>query len=272
MPFEQLNLSDSTTMWFQRPPEMSDSDWKEYKAYLEVNPHEAHVFQDTQDDPTLRRESFVKDTLANYYWSRIEGGDDATIGRLNALNSDRELAHIFQEIDRNGPQVAQKYMFNENLMMKISKKMGGVPSEVRPEIKSLQKSPMTIHEACQMGSMSALENFLGNASVTEHPDSVDKHDRKGISPLAYAVGAGRLPLVKKLIEKKANPASCDSAGNSGIHYAAGYGRKDVLEYLITMKGDVNKKNNDGKTPADWAVKNKQSATQKVLEGKGGKTS
>merc|ERR1712183_819764 len=133
-------------------------------------------------------------------------------------------------------------------------------------------SPMTIHEACQMGSMSALESFLGNASVTEHPDKVDLHDRKGISPLAYAVGAGRLPLVKKLIGAKADPASCDSAGNSGTHYAAGYGRKDVLEYLLTLKGDVNKKNNDGKTPTDWAVKNKQSATQKVLARKGGKTS
>lgn len=44
--------------------------------------------------------------------------------QLRALQEDPELAHVFQDIWRNGKEAAQKHYQDANLMLKISKKLG----------------------------------------------------------------------------------------------------------------------------------------------------
>merc|ERR1712013_516893 len=170
------------------------------------------------------------------------------------------------------PYASQKYMNTEQLMLKISKKMGGIPADVKPALTNLRKTPLTPWESCKMGATKAVDEWLADPVTKEQPDGVDDKDHKGITALAYAVGADRLPIVKSLVGKKADVGNCDTNGNTAVHYAAGYGRKEVLDYLLGVKGDANKKNSDGKTPLDLAIKNNQAATQKALEAKGGKKS
>merc|ERR1711862_571165 len=109
---------------------------------------------------------------------------------------------------------SQKYMNTEQLMLKISKKMGGIPADVRPALEKLRKNPLTFHEACMMGYEGAVDEYLANPTTKEQPDGVDDRDHKGITPLAYAIGADRLKIVKKLVDQKADPAVCDNAGNT----------------------------------------------------------
>merc|ERR1711862_823136 len=132
--------------------------------------------------------------------------------------------------------------------------MGGIPSEVKPELKRLDKTPMTLHEAAKMGSMSAVEDFLAK----EMADGVDEKDSRGATALAYAVGANRTEIVKKLLDAKADASEVDTDGNTAVHFAAGYGRTDMIDMLVKKKCDVNKKNDNGMTALTLAAKNGQS--------------
>jgi len=110
-------------------------------------------------------------------------------------------------------------------------------------------------------------------AVTEYLQTgkpLDAQDHKGITPLGYAVGANRIAVVKLLLDKRANPFSVDSTGNSGLHYAAGYGRKELLEYLVKTGASASQQNAKGQTPLTVAKLNQQHAVIAILEQHGAK--
>merc|ERR1712217_317406 len=116
---------------------------------------------------------------------------------------------------------------------------------------SIQKTPVTIHDACKMGSLKAVEAFLATPGSWE----IDEPDAKGITCLGYAVGANRPAVIKVLLDKKANPAAVDTAGNSALHYAAAYGRTELVKHFAkSLKKDAT--NTSGQTPMALATKNK----------------
>ena len=59
--------------------------------------------------------------------------------------------------------------------------------------------------------------------------------------------------------------------NTPLHEATGAGHKEVVELLIAEGADVNAKNEDGRTPLDWAVDEDQPETADLLRKHGGKT-
>merc|ERR1712066_1104044 len=155
------------------------------------------------------------------------------------------------------------HYYNEPLMLKMSRTMGGVPEEIQPVVEKLSTMPMTPQEAAKMGKVSAVESFLSAGNDIEAKDS------KGIPMMGYAVGASRTDVVKLLMDKKASVAAVDSSGGNALHYAAAYGRKDLAEYLCKSGAEVNKKTTAGQTPLALAIKNKQTATIDLLKSKGG---
>merc|ERR1712232_1407388 len=174
-----------------------------------------------------------------------------------------DFAHIFEDIKRGGNEAAMTHYYNEPLMLKLSRTMGGVPEEIQPVMEKLHTTPMTPQEAAKMGKASAVSDFLAAGNDIESKDS------KGVTMLGYAVGANRTEVVKLLLDKKASIASVDSSGGNALHYAAAYGRKDLAAFLITKSADVNKANTAGQTPLALAIKNKQTATIDLLKSKGG---
>merc|ERR1711964_88556 len=245
---------------------MGDAAWRETKDYYESNPEEARAIANFNKNADAMRQNMKSQALSDFYYSKLDSGDVATQQKLEGLQDDRELSAMFSDIQENGPGAASRYLASEQLMLKVSKKMGGIPSEVKPELKRLDKTPLTLHEAAKMGSASAVDDFLDKELL----DGVDEKDSRGCTALAYAVGANRSDIVKKLVDKKADPKECDTDGNSGLHYAGGYGRTDLIEVLVGKKVDVNAKNNDGKTALDVASKNGQSAAESLLKKKGAK--
>merc|ERR1712203_224100 len=135
-------------------------------------------------------------------------------------------------------------------MLKISKKMGGLPAEMQSQLKKLDETALTFHEACKMGDLKAVQECI------DKEQSLDAQDTKGITGLGYAVGANRIAVVKLLLDKRANPYSVDSSGNSGLHYAAGYGKKELLEYLLKVGVSPTQTNSQGQKPIDVAKINK----------------
>jgi len=261
---ETLNLSDGTTLVLAKTAGFSENEWEDTKKFLEANPEEARRWDAYAKDASAVRAHLQTNAFQEYYQQKLSYGDEQVCSRIAGLERNPEFAHIFEDIKRGGSQAAMHHYYNEPLMMKISRAVGGVPEETRDFLEKVQKSPITFQEACKWGHLQAVKDHLSaNGDAV-----VDEKDAKGISALAYAIGANRTAVVKLLIERGADPRSVDSNGNSGVHYAAAYGRKELLEYLASAGGDINGKNTQGQTPLALATKNKQAATMDWLKSKG----
>jgi len=262
---DTLKLSDGTTLEVERTQGISDNEWEETRRWLEDNPEEARRHEMLTKDAAAVRSHLHQSALVEYYQSKISYGDDAVTSKMAALEKHPDFAHIFEDVKRGGPQAAMQHYHNEPLMMKLSRAMGGVPEETREVLEKAQKTPITFQEACKWGKLSAVQDYI----KANGKNSIDNRDNKGITGLAYAVGANRTAVVKQLLADGASVNEVDSSGGTALHYAAAYGRKELTEFLLTAGCQVNAKNTMGQTPMALAVKNKQTATADFLKSKKG---
>mmetsp|Transcript_21664 Transcript_21664/g.51508 ORF Transcript_21664/g.51508 Transcript_21664/m.51508 type:complete len:267 (-) Transcript_21664:70-870(-) len=264
MTTETLNISDGTTMEIARLPDVDDQTWAEVKAFVEGNPDTAKTLQGFAKNPEAMRGWLQTQAIAEHYNTKLSaGGDNNPVQeKVKSLETDPELAAVFEDIKKNGMEAAMKYYQDEELMLKISQKMGGLPVELSPVLQKIEDTAMTLHEAAKRGDLTAVKSFL------DRKKPLDAQDYKGITPLGYAIGANRIAVVKLLLDNRANPYAVDSSGNSGLHYAAGYGRKELLEYLLKVGANVNQPNAQGMTPLAAATQNKQEASIQVLRAHG----
>ncbi|CAE7702376.1 CARNS1 [Symbiodinium sp. CCMP2456] len=226
MATEVLKISDGTTMEICRLPDVDDQTWAEVRAYVEGNPDTAKTLKSFSKNPDAMRGWLQTQAIAEHYSAKLANGDTPVQDKVKSLEADPELAAIFEDIKKNGMEAAMKYYQDEELMLKISQKMGGLPSELQPVLQKIEDTSLTLHEAAKKGDLAAVQQFL------DKNKPLDAQDHKGITPLGYAIGANRIAVVKKLLDSRANPYAVDSSGNSGLHYAAGYGRKELLEQLM----------------------------------------
>jgi len=261
---ETLSLSDGTTLKVTKTPGVGPQEWEETKSYLEANPEEARRMEAFSKDAKQVRDWMQTEAIQDYYGSKLSYGDEGMTSKLMSLDKNPDFAHIFDDIKRGGVQAAMQHYHNEPLMLKLSRAMGGIPEEVKDRLTDLHKNPVTIQEACKMGNLKAVEDFLASPGDFD----IDDKDAKGVSCLGYAIGANRAEVVKLLMSKKADPAAVDTSGGTGLHYAAAYGRTELLSYLITAGGKVNAANTQGQTPLALATKNKMTAAVDVLKSKG----
>mmetsp|Transcript_71216 Transcript_71216/g.189349 ORF Transcript_71216/g.189349 Transcript_71216/m.189349 type:complete len:269 (-) Transcript_71216:79-885(-) len=259
---ETLTISDGSTMEISRIPGVDDATWAEVKAYVEGNPDTAKSLQKFAKNPDAMRGWLQTQAIAEHYNKKLSDNDTPVQDRIKALEQDPELAPILEDIKKNGLEAAMKHYQDEELMLKFSQKMGGLPAELTPVLKKLDETPLTLHEAAKNGDLKAVQDFLAKSKP------LDMQDHKGITPLGYAIGANRIAVVKLLLDSRANPYAVDASGNSGLHYAAGYGRKELVEYLLKTGAAVNQANAQGQTPMLVATQNKQEAVIQVLKAHG----
>mmetsp|Transcript_59754 Transcript_59754/g.139181 ORF Transcript_59754/g.139181 Transcript_59754/m.139181 type:complete len:277 (-) Transcript_59754:103-933(-) len=265
---EVLNLSDGTTAVVSKPPSMVAEEWRETKKYLEENPEEGRRWETFSKDSKAVKISLQQSALDEYYNTKLNSGDEAVSNKLLGLNTNPEFAHIFEDVKRGGAQAAIQHSYNEPLMMKVSRAVGGVPEEVKEAISKIAAFPVTLQEACKMGEIKEVESYL-KATDGSGKQNLEATDAKGVTCLGYAIGANRISIVKLLLEKKADATKCDASGSTGVHYAAAYGRKELLSFLIDGKVDVNAKNAQNLTALALATKNKQKDAIDILKQKGG---
>jgi len=259
---ETLKISDGTTMQIARLPDVDDATWAEVKAYVEGNPDTAKSLEKFAKNPEAMRGWLQTQAIAEHYNTKLSTGETPVADRVKSLESDPELSAMFEDIKKNGLEAAMKYYQDEELMLKISQKMGGVPSELQPVLKKIDETPLTLHEAAKQGDIKAVQEFM------QKQRPLDSQDHKGITALGYAIGANRIAMVKLLLDSRANPYAVDSSGNSGLHYAAGYGRKELLEYLLKIGGNISQANAQGQTPLSVATTNKQEGCIQILRAAG----
>jgi len=261
---ETLRISDGTTIDIARIPDVDDATWSEVKQYVESNPDTAKALQKFAKNPEAMRGWLQTQAMAQHYGTKLGNGDAPLQERIKALEHDPDLAPVLEDIKKSGLEAAMKHMQDEELMMKFSQKMGGVPQELQATMKKIDDTPLTLHEAAKNGDLKAVQDYL------ERKKPLDSQDPKGITPLGYAIGANRIAVVKLLLDNRANPFAVDASGNSGLHFAAGYGRKELVEYLLKVGASVSQANSQGQTPLTVATMNRQEAVLEVLKAHGAK--
>jgi hypothetical protein len=241
---------------------VDDATWGKVKEYLQGNPDMAKKLQSLSKDPEAMRGWLQTQAMADFYQRKLDQKDDAVQGRMRALEQDPEMAPILEDIKKNGLEAVMKHYQDEELMLKFSRAMGGVPTELQPALSKISDMPLSLHEAAKNGDLKAVQEFL------EKRKPLDAQDHKGVTALGYAVGANRIAVVKLLLDSRANPFAVDSSGNSALHYASGYGRKELVEYLLKTGGSVSQSNSQGLRPLDVATQNRHEAVVQVLKAHG----
>jgi len=263
---ETITASDGSTFTVYRMPGLSAEEWGLVRATLEQKPEEANRMEAFSKDTAAIRRWLRQQAVSEYYQSKLYEKDDQVRDQVAWLLQSPDFAFIFQEMRVSGVQATlEKYCANEPLMGRLSRALGGVPFEVATALVKMDDAPVTLHEACKMGDLQAIQQHLAAASTVD----LEAKDARGASCLAYAIGANRVAIVKLLLEKKADVTACDSKGGTGLHYAAAYGRKELAEFLAGASGAVNAKNAQGLTPLALATKNKQQEVVELLKKKGG---
>jgi len=259
---ETLKISDGTTMEIARIPNIDDATWNEVKQFVESNPETAKQLQNFSKNPEAMRGWLQTQAIAEHYNTKLTTGDSTVQDRVKSLEQDDELKEVFEDIKKNGMEAAMKYYQDEELMLKISQKMGGLPTDLQPVLRKIEETSLTLQEAAKNGDLKQVQEFINRKKP------LDSQDHKGITALGYAIGANRIAVVKLLLDSRANPFAVDNQGNSGLHYAAGYGRKELLEYLLKVGVNVNQMNSQGQSPLTVAETNRQEATIEILKKHG----
>eukprot|EP00421_Protoceratium_reticulatum_P017512 CAMPEP_0168387250 /NCGR_PEP_ID=MMETSP0228-20121227/15846_1 /TAXON_ID=133427 /ORGANISM="Protoceratium reticulatum, Strain CCCM 535 (=CCMP 1889)" /LENGTH=133 /DNA_ID=CAMNT_0008400475 /DNA_START=53 /DNA_END=451 /DNA_ORIENTATION=- len=124
---ETLNLSDGTTITLSKTPGMGAEEWKEMKKYLEENPEEARRTETFNKDAKAVKQWMQQQAMGEYYQGKLYGGDEVITSKLLGLEKNPEFAHVFEDVKRSGMQAAHQHSYNEPLMMKLSRAVGGIP-------------------------------------------------------------------------------------------------------------------------------------------------
>ena len=84
---------------------------------------------------------------------------------------------------------------------------------------------------------------------------IDIVNDDGKAPIHYAAMSGSEEILKKLLDKKANPSLIDKQGNNALHLALMSEKVSlpICELLVKSGIDINAKNKEGKTPLDLAA-------------------
>jgi ankyrin repeat protein len=241
---------------------------KQNQAAVKKNPQIVKLLSEHPEQvPLLMKFTNDSDAIRNFLQSQVLAANvsqDNQQEKMQQLQEDPELQAMFEDIKTNGQDVIMKYLADEDLMRKVSQKLGGINPEMMKALTQIENTSVSVHDAAKRGDLQRLQEFL-----TDGKD-VNAKDFKGVTPLGYAVGHDQLSVVKVLIDAKANINEVDSAGNGAVHFAAGYGRVKVLEHLLARGADASKVNQMGLTPLGAAQQNKQAQAVAILQRHGAK--
>jgi hypothetical protein len=271
----KINLGDGSSVELTRNEGVPDAIWndvvkfvKENQKAVKKNPQIVKLLSDHPEQvPMLMQFTNDADSIKNFLQSQVLAASVSQDGqqeKMKELEQDPELKPMFDDIKANGPDVVMKYLGDENLMRKISQKLGGINPEMLKQLTAIKDTSVSLHDSARRGDLQRLQEFLQDGK------NVNAKDFKGVTPLGYAVGHDQLSVVKVLIDAKANLNEVDSAGNSAVHFAAGYGRGKVLEHLLARGANASKVNQQGLTPLAVAQQNNQQEAMKVLQRHGAK--
>jgi ankyrin repeat protein len=112
--------------------------------------------------------------------------------------------------------------------------------------------------------------FFGHATLAElllaagaDPDAASTNAMR-VAPLHSATSRGDAAMVRRLLEKGADPNAKQQGGWTPLHNAAAQGNLDVVRLLRSNGADLSARTDDGKTAAELAVERGHEALAESL--------
>ncbi|KAI7890647.1 ankyrin repeat-containing domain protein [Mucor mucedo] len=101
-----------------------------------------------------------------------------------------------------------------------------------------------IHLAAIQGHANLVQLLSQHVDI----DAVDKEGEASCTALLKAAYAGHLPVMKCLVQSKANPVHKDRDGWTALHNACSSGNLDMVQFLLDLNVNVNATSEQGHTP------------------------
>jgi ankyrin repeat protein len=111
-------------------------------------------------------------------------------------------------------------------------------------------------------------NEVSDVLLTQPKLELEVQTPAGMTALMLAVWHKRPDVVRKLLQRGANPNHQDHDGDVALHGAAWFGQTTILGLLLDAKADPNVKNKLGGTPLMWAASYGQDEIVRMLLEKG----
>lgn len=140
------------------------------------------------------------------------------------------------------------------------------------EVKTLMKhSPDCINDLSPEGyTPLILACYRGNTSVADflihHVKDINAVSGMGTALMAASV-KGNVAIVKKLLEKKANPNIPDSNGTTALIYASIFKNYEIATFLVKAEADPYAKDNRGNSALDYAILSNDDKLIQILKTK-----
>jgi len=229
---QTITCADGTTLPVGKPSHISDEEYAKVLEFLKANPAQAkqavaQVQGAMQRDPQM---TMAKVSMASHM------AKPDTQKKIQEMKNDPEFKAMFDDIAKNGPEAMSKYADNEELMSKMSAKMGGLPPGLfGPGSRAAAPRPppavepaefTTLHEAARWGKTDELKRLIEGGA------EVDGKDARGATALGVSVGFDKIDCAKALLASGAKVDETDGKGNTPLHYAAGYGREELAKLLL----------------------------------------
>tara|TARA_Y100001933_G_scaffold190516_1_gene189720 strand:+ start:188 stop:1048 length:861 start_codon:yes stop_codon:yes gene_type:complete len=104
---------------------------------------------------------------------------------------------------------------------------------------------ISIHKAAEEGNIYVVKQHLAAGA------DVNAKNKKGMTPLHFAIYKDNSEIVELLIDKGADVnAKSDDNGDTPLHVSVNNGQRELVELLIAKGADVNSMNEEGQTPLD----------------------
>ena len=124
-----------------------------------------------------------------------------------------------------------------------------------------------LHSAASFGSLKATECILGSVGTV-----VDAMTSIGTTPLMRASSYGYIDIMRRLLEKGADPKKANWYGTS-LHIAAEAGQVEAIELILSQSGtDIDMKDKNGRTPLACALTGGHFAAAQALLNHGAESS
>ena len=107
----------------------------------------------------------------------------------------------------------------------------------------------TLHHACWSEQCEVVKILL-----EKDPDSANRLNDEGESPLILAARRSNLVIVQLLLDNGARPDCGDADGIVPLHIAAEKGELFLGKALLAAGADLNRKASDGRTPLIFAAR------------------
>ena len=214
-----------------------------------------------------------KISFINNSFDSIQNQISQSFQQIKTLN-DYQTNTTFPNIEEE-PKNYQSNIFNAYIEGKLSSVQWIIQNDYSSciNIKERYREKTPLHYACENGHLPVVEYLLSKGAKIE-----ERAGNQGKTPLHFACENGHLPIVECLISKGANvEAKAQFYEKTPLHFACEKGYLQIIECLLTKRSpyskevaNINSKDNEGKTPLQYAYNYGNVVVAKYLISMGAK--